>query len=150
MVEIELTAHSSDYSQEDLDCTDVVEIAEESTSVVVNARFVSPSTQPLFSGPDSLPSDDIELMEEVVNERKDELDVFNEEVSSLLTDGYDAMIDEDGLCLLTSYNTYQEAYEEAVRVEESFSMLDGSVLLDIDGGASEEAIEQIEQRVQNR
>lgn len=150
MVEIELTVHSSDYSQEDLDCTDVVEIAEESTSVVVNARFVAPSTQPLFSGPDPLPSDDIELMEEVVNERKDELDVFNEEVSSLLTDGYDAMIEGDGLCLLTSYNTYQEAYEEAVRIEESFSMLDRSVLLGIDGGASEEAIEQIEQRVQNR
>ncbi|MGQ3331251.1 hypothetical protein [Halorubrum sp. FL23] len=152
MVEINLTVYSSDHSQEDLDCTDVVEIAQDSGPMRVFAKLAAPSATPLFPNTDidSYPSESLEFVEEQLDERRGKIDDFEQEVVSLLNNGYTACTKNNIFKLFQQFETYEEAYQEAIRIERSATMLDGSVTLIIDGGASEEAIERIEQRVQNR
>lgn len=153
MVEIELElGAASELSQKELDCTDVVEIAEEANSVWLQAKIALPFREPLFVQRGEIGSDgrspDLSRIRDPVAEMKEQLDEFEEIVCSHINGDYFGDIVHDGCKLSRGFDDYDSAYEEAKRLEENIQMLDGSVTLVIDADSiSEEKVKQVESRI---
>lgn len=149
MVRIDLHLGGTGLSQNELDCTEVVEIAKESESVWLQAEVAIP---PLFDQRGDFQKDeqspDLSRIRDPVSEMKEQLDEFEEIVCSHLDGEYFGSIQPNGCKLFRIFDGYDAAYEEAKRLEESIPMLDDSVKLIINVDyISEEAVKEVESRI---
>ena len=137
--------------QEEIDSTDIVEIAEASDSVYLHADVTLLQDDPIFESGEIAwngREPDLDRIRGPVDEMKEQLDEYEEIICSYLDGGYSGMVTSHGCNLFREFDDYQTAYEEAKRLEQKVPMLDGSVILRIAvEDISEQAAEAVESRI---
>jgi len=144
MVEIEFCDELDQIPVKDLVHTEIIEFAEEAKLISLKLELTAPSAESLFPigkvDPDR--TEDLKFVKQYINGRKNDVDIFDEEVFLLLNEGYSGLVDDNSCELVNSFENIQEANSEAVLIENTLSTLEGSVNVRIKG-LSEEAIERL-------
>lgn len=137
--------------QEEIDSTDIVDIAEASDPVYLQADVTLTQDDPIFESGEIAwhgREPDLDRIRGPVDEMKEQLDEFEDIICSNLDGDYSGVITSHGCKLFREFGDYQTAYEEAKRLEQGVPMLDGSVTLRVAGeDICEQAAEAVESRI---